>query len=59
MSDYENYAIAREGLADTHQAIAEQATSKPRPVPILLDGCTCGGIGDTGSHRPPCPWAAR
>jgi hypothetical protein len=27
-----------------------------RPVPVPLDGCTCGGIGDTGSHRPGCPW---
>jgi hypothetical protein len=25
---------------------------------VALDGCTCGGIGDTGSHSPPCPWAA-
>jgi hypothetical protein len=25
--------------------------------PPLL-GCTCGGIGATGSHRPGCPWAA-
>lgn len=31
----------------------------PRPRPIRLDGCTCGGIGDTGSHRAGCPWGAR
>jgi hypothetical protein len=24
-----------------------------------LDGCSCGGIGDTGSHRPGCPWAVQ
>jgi hypothetical protein len=29
-----------------------------RPVPQLLDGCTCGGIGDTGSHFGDCPWGA-
>jgi hypothetical protein len=27
-----------------------------RPVPQKLDGCTCGGIGDTGAHRQGCPW---
>lgn len=26
---------------------------------LLLDGCTCGGIGNTGSHRPYCAWSAQ
>lgn len=30
-----------------------------RPKPVPLSGCTCGGIGDTGAHRPGCPWSAR
>ena len=28
-----------------------------RPAPISLDGCACGGIGDTGSHFAGCAWA--
>jgi hypothetical protein len=28
-----------------------------RPQPMPLDGCTCGGIGDSGSHRAGCAWA--
>lgn len=23
---------------------------------LLLDGCSCGEIGDTGAHRPGCQW---
>ena len=30
-----------------------------RPVPQRLDGCTCGGIGDTGAHSHGCGWALR
>lgn len=30
-----------------------------RPRPLPLDGCTCGGIGDTGAHRAGCPWSGR
>ena len=28
-----------------------------RPAPISLDGCTCGGISDTGGHFAGCAWA--
>lgn len=24
-----------------------------------LDGCSCGGIGNTGAHRRGCQWSAR
>ena len=50
---------------DTELAEMRRATQRvnriahSRPAPILLDGCTCGGIGDTGSHRAGCPWSAR
>ena len=33
-------------------------TAARRPVPQALSGCTCGGIGDTGSHRRGCAWSA-
>lgn len=55
MSDYGDQAIAREGLADALEAIAGQS----RPKPVLLTGCTCGGIGTSGSHARGCCWAAR
>ncbi len=46
----------REGVCECGALVA---TGTRRPQPIPLDGCTCGGIGDTGSHRAGCPWAAR
>lgn len=49
-------------LHRSHFATCPQAgewRKKPRPKPQRLDGCTCGGIGDTGSHARGCPWAAR
>jgi len=39
------------------KALAREQRRRPRPV--LLSGCTCGGIGDTGAHRPGCIWADR
>jgi hypothetical protein len=28
----------------------------PISAPLILDGCTCGGIGNSGAHRRGCPW---
>lgn len=28
-------------------------------APVPLDGCTCGGIGNTGAHFASCLWSAR
>lgn len=55
-----HYALTPDGRPDYAAGLChghwEEVT---RPTPIRLDGCTCGGIGDTGSHRRGCPWAAR
>lgn len=37
-------------------ACKRDSCSDPRDY-RLLDGCTCGGIGSTGSHFPTCQWA--
>jgi len=36
-------------------ATDEEAQSSPFSLQ-KLDGCTCGGIGDTGAHFPNCAW---
>lgn len=41
------------------RADAERELAAARPQPIRLDGCSCGGIGDTGAHRSSCQWSAR
>ena len=33
-----------------------EAPTAPGPAPQLLLGCTCGGIGNTGSHTRDCVW---
>ena len=45
------------GLAEHTAAAQEKITKAARPAPQLLDGCTCGGIGDTGSHSVGCAWS--
>jgi hypothetical protein len=37
----------------------DHAADRKRPTPDSPSGCTCGGIGDTGSHYPSCIWSAR
>jgi hypothetical protein len=41
-------------IAPTESAVEYQQPRLPR-----LMGCTCGGIGDTGSHSRGCPWGRR
>ena len=49
-------------LAQRYDALADQSDAlyaelSRRAEPIRLSGCTCGGIGDTGSHFAGCAWA--
>jgi hypothetical protein len=37
----------------------EESCSLHPSASNLPAGCTCGGIGDTGSHFAGCPWACR
>jgi len=46
-------------LFDTAEARGQGGLFDMTPVPLPLDGCTCGGVGNTGAHRRDCPWGAR
>jgi hypothetical protein len=50
-------AVSRDGRFLGVRHACGHVPPPPRPTPIRLDGCTCGGIGDTGAHRPGCQWA--
>lgn len=52
-------AISPLGAAPVRAGGGGRTGDAARPAPIKLDGCTCGGIGSTGSHYASCPWSAR